>query len=161
MAEAAKINGGPENQTLYFETYPDFLLGGTIDQATLGPPGFAFDSDCNNGIQFGSGLGFYPTPVPNNTSSPNLPGQFIAGTYSSSVYGLITGNVHAARNPYGFLDLASTSPNTWTTFIYYNAADALDGSSCPIPTIQSTFNNSNGSGNPAQWAMSQVVITEQ
>src|ERR1035437_7201476 len=29
----------------------------------------------------GSGTGFYPTPVPNNTSSPSLPGVFESGTF--------------------------------------------------------------------------------
>ncbi len=142
--------------------YPDVLLGGTDDQATLGPPGFSFGSDCSSSSgQFGSGIGFYPTPVPNNTSSPSLPGQFESGTFSSSTAGLIT-SVRAARNAYGYLDKASSSPNTWHTFLYYNVADEQSGTKCPVPTIQSTWKNGGGSGNPsASWGATYVTITEQ
>jgi hypothetical protein len=156
VAEAAKYQSGS-----YFLTYPDFLLGGSSDESTLGAPGFALDSDCNNGAQIGRGVGFYPTPVPNNTSSPSLPGQFQDGTWTSSVSGLITA-VRAARNPYGFLDKVSSSPNTWQTYVYYNAADKYSGTVCPDPRIQDTFRNSGGSNSPqAAWAVSQVTITEQ
>lgn len=144
--------------------YPDILLGGTTDESTLGPPGFSFGSACSGsspGTQFGSGIGFYPTPVPNNTNNPSLPGQYQSGSFTSSTSGLITA-VRAARNPYGFLDKASSSPNTWHTFLYYNIADESNGSICPFPTIQNTFRNSGGSGNPsAAWGATYVTITEQ
>jgi hypothetical protein len=144
--------------------YPDVLLGGTYNQATLGPPGFSFGSSCSGsspGTQFGSGIGFYPTPVPNNTSDPSLPGQFQSGTFPSSTQGLIT-EVRAARNPYGFLDLAGTNPNSWHTLLYYDIADESSGQACPEPTIQSTYQNHGGLGNPsASWGATYVTITEQ
>jgi hypothetical protein len=149
--------------------YPDVLLGGTDDQATLGPPGFSFGpqgissacSGSNPGTQYGSGIGFYPTPVPNNDGSPSLPGQFESGTFSSSDSGLIT-YVRAARNPYGFLDKASSNPNTWYTFLYYNIADESNGTACPEPTIQNTWLNHGGSGNPSSaLGATYVTITEQ
>lgn len=72
--------------------------------------------------------------------------------------------VRAARNAYGFLDLAGTSPNTWYTFIYYNISDEASGTTCPVPGIQGTFRNSGGSGSnspSASWGASYVMITEQ
>jgi hypothetical protein len=150
--------------------YPDVLLGGTADQATLGPPGFSFGpqaytsnncSGSNPGTQFGTGIGFYPTPVPNHTNSPSLPGQFESGTFSSSNNGLIT-YVRAARNPYGYLDKASSNPNTWHTFLYYNISSESNGTACPDPTIQSTWLNHGGSGNPSSsFGATYVTITEQ
>jgi hypothetical protein len=151
------------DQSGYDYLYPDVLLGGTADQSTLGPPGFAFWTDCSSGSQFGSGLGFYPTPVPNNTSSPSLPGQFQSGTFPSSTSGLIN-SVRMARNQYGFLDKVSSSPNTWQTYMYYNVSLEHSGTICPEPAIQTTFRNTGsvGSTNPsARWGVSLVTITEQ
>jgi len=143
---------------------PTSYWGGTDDQATLGPPGFSFGSDCsgsNPGTQFGSGVGFYPTPVPNNTNNPSLPGKFESGTFPSSDNNLIT-SVKAARNPYGFLDKASSNPNTWHTFLYYNIADEHSGTKCPVPTLQSTWLNHGSSGNPTSaLGATYVTITEQ
>lgn len=156
VASAPKYQQGS-----YFLIYPDFLLGGSADELTLGPPGFGLDGDCSNGNQIGRGLGFYATPVPGNSSQPGSPGQFVDGTYSSSLSGLIV-SVKAARNPYGFLDKISSSPNTWQTYIYYNAADELNGTKCPDPAIQDTFKNAGFSGSPsAKWGVSQVTITEE
>lgn len=148
--------------------YLDVLLGGTDNQSTLGPPGFTFGpqylgycTGSNPGTQYGVGIGFYPTPVPNNTNSPSLPGQYESGTFPSSDSGLIT-YIRAARNPYGFLDLAGTSPNTWHTFLYYNISSETSGVACPEPTIQATYENHGGSGNPySAIGATYVTITEQ
>jgi len=160
--------GKKYNDTDYFLTYPDFFLGGSADEQTLGAPGFGLDSDCTNGIQIGRGLAFYPTPVQDNTLV-DQPWVFVAfpqgstnyPTYPGSQSGLII-SVRAARNPYGFLDKISSSPNTWQTYIYYNAADEKNGTKCPVPTIQSTFRNLGLPGSPsARWAVSELTITEQ
>lgn len=151
----------------YLLLYPDVLLGGTGEQSTLGPPGFSFGSDCTYNstlaqyVQTGRGIGFYPTPVPNNDSSPSLPGQFVDGDWVSSVTGLIT-SAKVARNQYGFLDKTSSSPNTWQTYIYYNVNDEYGGTTCPVPPIQNTYRNTGGSGYPTSaWGVSQLTITEQ
>lgn len=155
VAQSDTAGGG------YLFMHPDVLLGGTAGQSTLGAPGFAFSNDCSSNSQYGRGLGFFPTPVPNNTSSPSLPGQFIAGTFASSTADHII-STRLARNPYGFLDTTSSSPNTWTTFLYYNIADERNGTRCLIPRLQDTFRNNGSSGNPtAGWGVSQVTITEQ
>ena len=146
----------------YLLLYPDVLLGGTADQSTLGAPGFGFGNDCTtSSFQYGRGIGFYATPVPNNATSPSLAGQFQDGDWSSSTSGLII-SARVARNQYGFLDKASSSPNTWQTYVYYNVADEHSGNICPYPTIQNTFRNSGSFGNPsAAWGVSLITITEQ
>jgi len=108
------------------------------------------------------------TPVQDNTlaDQPSLFVAFPQGstnypTYPSSQAGLII-SVRAARNPSGFLDKISSSPNTWQTYIYYNAADEKNGTKCPVPTIQNTFRNLGLPGSPlARWAVSQLTIIEQ
>jgi len=154
---------GGTGDACYMLFYPDVMLGGTEDQSTLGPPAFAFYSDCASNSQYGRGVGFFPTPVPNNDSSPSLPGQFVDGTFSSSVSGLIV-SVRIGRNEYGFLDKTSSSPNTWQTLIVYNASDEVSGTSCPIPSIGTSDHNTGGSGSSspsAAWSVSTVTITEQ
>jgi hypothetical protein len=156
--------------------YLDVLLGGSQEGSTYGPPGFTMGSSCASSGQYGDGVGFYPTPVPNNTSTTypeSLPGQFIAGEYDNTAGNLIQ-YPRFARNPYGFLDPTGstttttgttwTTLTTWTTFLYYSASLESGGSYCPsgaYPTFQSTFRNNGSSGNPSStFGVSQVTITE-
>jgi hypothetical protein len=142
--------------------YPDVLLGGTAEESTLGPPGFSVSQDCstNPQKQFGSGIGFYPTPAPYSTGSPSLPGQFKTGSFN--VPGDRIFMPRFARNPFGYLDKISSSPNTWETLIFYNNANEYFGTKCGIPDIGATMQNNGSSGRPLSgWAATKITITEQ
>lgn len=138
--------------------YPDVILGNSLDQASYGNPGLALGSDCTGNAQRGRGLGFYGNLVSGGPPA----GVFVDGTFASSTPGLIT-SVRFGRNEYGYLDPVSlTTPRVWNTLVYYNASDELNGVACPVPAIQSTWNNSGHSGNPqSHIGVSKVTITEQ
>jgi len=55
-----------------------------------------------------------------------------------------------ARNAYGYLDLTSTSPNTWTTYVYYDDASVTG---CNLGQSFKSGNN--------RFSVSQITITQQ
>ena len=159
-------------QSGFLEYYPDALLAGSTDEASLGAPGIGFHGAgaCMNFAQVGQGLGFWNDLVqfdgPTNTQRAVQAGFYVNGTFQSAVGGLIT-YIRLARDPNGYIPATQQGGNNmWTTYIVYNSSSIVNGQACigpdqygnyPPPTIQATFENTNP---PSRFSFSKVTITE-
>jgi hypothetical protein len=150
--------------------YPDLLLAGTFDEATMGAPGMMLQYACVNGAQLGRGLGFFNDPLrydgPTGTVRAVQAGVFVDGTFPSAVRGLIVGP-KLARDPAGYVSATQQGGNNvWTTYVAYNSNSILNGQMCIYdpndgytkpPSQQNVYTNVNP---PSTFSFSKVTIVE-
>lgn len=109
-------------------TWPDVILGGSLDAATAGSPGLGFQNTSNSASY---GVGFFPDPVPYaNPYYLSYNGGFYFPGYleATSGAGGPMGSPRVARNPYGYIDAVPGSyPRTWQTYIYYTDSTNIRG----------------------------------
>ena len=114
----------PSDGTPYFNTvyyYPDAILLGSLDAATLGNPGIGFESTCpltDARYSYAVAIAYFPDPQSHSAQW----GTPYAGPLESRTMDSVGPRMFrpkVARNEYGFIPRNGPN-NTWLTYWYYN-----------------------------------------
>ena len=137
--------------------YADVVLDSPSGSSTGTNFAYGAGSSCTNGqtYYYMNTLGFYPTPVPYPSGTPQdaITVSYQIQSESSDGNGQRGFVPRFARNEYGYLDVTQTSPNTWTTYVYYN-----DSQISKNPGDNCGYTNWSGA---QRFSVSQVTFTQQ
>jgi len=143
------------------DVFPDVILDSPAGSSAGANPAFGLSGHCSSGqvYYYMNSLGFYAAPVPYPMGTPKN-GVIVDGagvqiaSYTSDSNGQRGFFPKFARNQYGYKDLTSTPPNTWTTYVYYNDAQISknSGDNCGY---------SNWASSGQRFSVTQITITQQ
>jgi hypothetical protein len=133
---------------------PDVILASPDGTSSGTNFGLGVGSYCNSSTNYSymDNIGFFAhiQPYPGSTPHDVLTVVYATASVSSDSTGQHGFTPRFARNAYGYLDLTSTSPNTWTTYVYYDDASVTG---CNLGQSFKSGNN--------RFSVSQITITQQ
>jgi hypothetical protein len=135
--------------------YPDVILASPVGSASGANFAIGANSVCTpiesggNGQYHMTAMTFHPgiVPYPGGSPQDGITVLYQLRSLTTDSNGQRGFSPRFARNAYGYLDLTSTGPNRWTTYVYYNDAAVPD---C----------NVNRTDSANRFAVSRITVTQ-